>query len=77
MAQELVNLCNDRHDGKREAIARLMVANVHYNLKDFGQCILVAREAQVLLHDQGSYVDEAAAVRMVAEARHFEWLLSL
>lgn len=68
VAQELVNLCNDRSDGKREAIARLMVANVHYNLKDFTQCILVAREAQVLLHDLGAFVDEAAAVRMVAEA---------
>lgn len=68
VAQELVTLCNDKHDGKREAIARLMVANIHYNMKDFTQCILVAREAQVLLHDLSAFIDEAAAVRMVAEA---------
>eukprot|EP00913_Durusdinium_trenchii_P001028 g946.t1 len=36
--------------------------------KDFTQCILVAREAQVLLHDLSAFIDEAAAVRMVAEA---------
>ncbi|CAJ1455975.1 unnamed protein product [Effrenium voratum] len=68
VAQELVALCNDRNDQKREAIARLMVANVHYNQKDFMQAVLVAREAQALLHDAGAYVDEAAALRVVAEA---------
>ncbi|CAE7306215.1 unnamed protein product, partial [Symbiodinium pilosum] len=67
-AQELVSLCNDKNDKKREAIARLMVANIHYTQKDFTQAVMVAREAQALLHDIAAHADEASAVRIVAEA---------
>jgi len=67
-AENLVALCNDKNDKKREAIARLMIANVHYSQRDFAQCVLVAREAQALLHDISAWADEASALRIVAEA---------
>eukprot|EP00931_Biecheleriopsis_adriatica_P088418 TRINITY_DN62746_c0_g1_i1.p1 TRINITY_DN62746_c0_g1~~TRINITY_DN62746_c0_g1_i1.p1 ORF type:complete len:834 (+),score=260.19 TRINITY_DN62746_c0_g1_i1:94-2595(+) len=67
-AEELVLLCSDKNDGKREAIARLMVSNIHYSQSDFLQAVRVAREAQALLHDMGAFTEEASALRIVAEA---------
>lgn len=67
-AEDLVALCSDKQDSKREAIARLMIANVHYTEQNFAQAAQVAREAQVLLHDLQAWSDEASALRVVAEA---------
>jgi len=67
-AVELQLLCEDKCDRKREAIARLMIANIHYTQKEYSLTVMVAREAQALLHDLGAWTDEAAALRVVAEA---------
>lgn len=67
IAEELVLLCSDKGDIKREATARLMVATVHFNLQDYDQCKLVAREAQVLLHDIGNWQGVGNALQLVGE----------
>eukprot|EP00930_Biecheleria_cincta_P054249 TRINITY_DN4023_c1_g1_i1.p1 TRINITY_DN4023_c1_g1~~TRINITY_DN4023_c1_g1_i1.p1 ORF type:complete len:833 (+),score=195.06 TRINITY_DN4023_c1_g1_i1:35-2533(+) len=68
VAEDLVILCSDRNDCKREAIARLMIATVHHADQNFSEAVLTAREAQVLFHDIGAYADEGSALRTVAES---------
>jgi len=66
-AEELLSLCEEEGDRKREAIVRLMVSNCHYAEADYSEAIAVAREAQAILNDIGASREEAHALRVVAE----------
>jgi len=68
VAEELLSLCEEEGDKKREAIVRLMVSNVHYAEGDYTEAVAVAREAQAILNDVGAFKEEAQTLRVVAEA---------
>lgn len=67
-ASELLALCEEEGDKRREAMARLMISSSHFAEGDLSEAVAVAREAQAILNDLGAVKEEAQALRVVAEA---------
>jgi len=65
--EDLLVLCDEHGDKKREGVAKLMMSNVLVAEGDTSEAVAIAREAQAILNDVGAVKEEAHALRVIAE----------